>query len=289
MRVLVLGATGMLGNAMMRVLSEREDWEVFGTIRSADARKFFAPKIAERLLVGCNVENDDSLIKVFAQIRPDVAVNCISLTKELISAGDPLVMIPIYSMLPHRLAGLCNMSRARLVHISTDGVFSGAKGGYTEDDAADARDLYGMTKYLGEVKYPHTITIRTSIIGHELQRNSGLIDWFLSQLDSCKGYTRVIYSGLPTVALARLIRDVVIPRPELFGVYHIAARPITKYSLLELVAKTYGKVIDIVEDDSLISDRSLDPGRFEAATGYVMPDWPELIRAMRDDWSTRPG
>src|SRR5437899_4069482 len=169
MRVLVLGATGMLGSAMIRVLSEKEDWEVFGTVRSEEGKRFFAPKIGARLVVGCDVENDDALVKLFGQVRPEVVINCISLAKRLLNAGDPLLLIPIYALLPHRLAKLCSLSGARLVHVSTDGVFSGTKGSYTEDDPADARDLYGISKLLGEVHYPHTITLRTSMIGHELQ------------------------------------------------------------------------------------------------------------------------
>jgi len=283
-RVLVLGASGMLGSAIVRALSESEGCEVFGTIRSGAAKKFFAPKIAERLVVGCDVLNEDALNHVFAEIRPDVLINCISLAKPLLNSGDPLLMIPIYSLLPHRLARLCDISGTRMVHISTDGVFSGAKGGYTEDDPFDAKDLYGISKYLGEVRSPRTIALRTSIIGHELQGANGLVDWFLSQTESCKGYTRVLYSGLPAVVLARIIRDFVLPRPDLSGIYHVAARPITKYALLQLVAQVYGKTINLIEDDSITSDRSLSCRHFERATGFVVPEWPELIDAMHADW-----
>ena len=280
MRVLVLGASGMLGNAMIRILSEKEDWEVFGTIRSGAVKRFFAPKIAERLVAGCDVENHDALVKLFGQVQPEVVINCISLAKQLLNAGDPLLMIPIYALLPHRLAGLCGLTGTRLVHISTDGVFSGAKGGYSEDDPVDAKDLYGTSKFLGEVHYPHTITLRTSMIGHELQSAHGLLGWFLSQQERCKCFSRAIFSGLPTVVLAQIIRDVVIPRPDLFGLYHVAARPISKYDLLRLVAEVYGKSIEIMPDDQLVIDRSLNAERFRAATGYVAPDWPQLIKLM---------
>lgn len=288
MRVLVLGASGLLGNAMIRVLGEKEDWEVFGTARSGDVKRFFAPKIGARLVIGCDVANHDALVKLFAQVRPDVVINCISLAKQLLNAGDPLLLIPIYALLPHRLAALCGLIGARLVHISTDGVFSGMKGGYTEDDSADAEDLYGNSKFLGELHYPHTITLRTSMIGHELQTANGLLGWFLSQQERCTCFGRAMFSGLPTVALARIVRDAVIPRPDLFGVYHVAARPISKYDLLRLVAGVYGKTIDIIRDDSVVIDRSLNAERFAAATGYVAPEWPELISLMRTDWDKRP-
>ena len=280
MRVLVLGASGMLGNSMVRVLSEKADWEVFGTVRSGEAARFFSPKIAERLVVGVDVENHDTLIRLFAQVRPNVVVNCIGLVKQLAEADDPLLAIPINSLLPHRLAGFSELVGARLVHISTDCVFSGKKGAYRESDPSDAEDLYGKSKFLGEVDYPHAITLRTSIIGHELQGGRSLIGWFLSQERQCKGFVKAIYSGLPTVVLAQLVRDVIIPRTELSGLYHVASSPISKYDLLCLVAEIYGKHIQIVPDSSLVIDRSLNANRFREATGYVAPDWPELIKAM---------
>ncbi len=280
MKILVLGASGMLGNAMMRVLSERSGWQVHGTIRSEGAKRYFHADIAERLLPGVDVENHDSLSQAFIRVRPDVVINCVGLVKQLADAEDPLQAIPMNALLPHRLARLCELSGARLVHMSTDCVFAGDKGGYRESDQSDADDLYGRSKFLGEVAYPHTITLRTSIIGHELQSEHGLVNWFLSQQERCNGYTRAIFSGLPTVVLAGIIRDVVIPRPELHGVYHVAAKPISKCDLLNLVAKVYGKHIEILPDDKLVIDRSLNADRFRDATGYVAPGWPELIEAM---------
>ena len=281
MRVLVLGANGMMGNAMIRVLNEKENWEVFGTVRSGEIKKFFSPRAAARLITGVDVENHDTLVKVFGQVRPTVVINCIGLTKHLIGSGDPLSAIPINALLPHRLAGLCGLTGARLIQVSTDCVFSGARGGYTEDDPPDATDIYGKSKSLGEVHYPDTITLRTSTIGHELQSRYGLLDWFLSQRDRCKGFTRAIFSGLPSVVFAQLIRDIVIPRPDLSGLYHVGGGAIAKYDLLRLIAETYGKSIEIVPDDQLSIDRSLNAGRFRAATGYVAPDWPALIEFMR--------
>lgn len=280
MRILVLGASGMLGNAVLRVMSEKQDWEVFGTVRSSSVSQFFSNRIVGRLIAGCDVGDYDVLVKVFAQARPNVVINCVGLIKQLADADDPLQAIPINSLLPHRLAGLCDLGGARLVHMSTDCVFSGDRGGYTEYDPSDAKDLYGKSKFLGEVHCPHTITLRTSIIGHELQSAHGLVGWFLSRQDQCKGFKRAIFSGLPTVALAQLIRDVVIPRPNLSGLYHVAARPISKYDLLQLVAKVYDKPIEIVPDEQIVIDRSLNADRFNTATGYVAPEWPDLIKLM---------
>ena len=221
-----------------------------------------------------------SLVQAFIRSRPDLVINCVGLVKQLADAENPLQAIPINALLPHRLARLCELTRARLVHMSTDCVFAGDKGDYRETDPSDATDLYGRSKFLGEVDYPHAITLRTSIIGHELQSAHGLVNWFLSQQERCNGYTRAIFSGLPTVALAQVVRDVVIPRTDLSGVYHVAAQPISKYDLLTLIADVYGNKIEIVPSDMLVIDRSLNAERFRDATGYVVPGWPELIKLM---------
>ncbi len=280
MKILVIGASGMIGSTVLRVLSEKRDWEAFGTIRNVEVRHFFPAQISERLVVGVDVEHSDVLLKVLDKIRPDVVINCAGLTKHKPAAEEPLVSIPINSLMPHRLAGLCKLVGARMIHISTDCVFSGEKGEYIEEDLADARDVYGKSKALGEVTYPNTITLRTSTIGHELKSRYGLLDWFLSQEGSCKGYARAIFSGLPTVIFAQIVRDVVIPHNDLSGLYHIAAKPINKFDLLKLIANVYGKKIVIIPDDKLKIDRSLDAGRFYEATGYVAPKWKEMIKLM---------
>ena len=280
MKILVLGASGMLGSTMIRVLSEQADWKVYGTVRSESNKRYFSEHIAEKLISGVDVEQIDSLMKVFASTRPDVVINCVGLIKQLANAEDPLQAIPINSMLPHRLARICELYGARMVHMSTDCVFAGDKGGYAESDLSDAKDLYGKTKYLGEVAYPHTITLRTSIIGHELHSAHGLVEWFLLQHERCKGYTRTIFSGLPTVVLSQIIRDILIPRADLHGVYHVAARPISKYDLLKLIADIYGKAIEITPDDQVVNDRSLNADRFSLATDYVAPGWSDLVRSM---------
>lgn len=280
MKVLVIGASGMIGSTVLRVLSERKDWQVGGTVRNGDARKFFSAQIGEHIIDSVDVENFDALAKVLDSARPDVVVNCAGLTKHKPEAEDPLVSIPINTSMPHRLAGLCKLVGARLIHVSTDCVFSGEKGNYAEEDFADARDVYGKSKALGEVIYPHTVTLRTSTIGHELQTRYGLLEWFLSQQGRCKGYNHAIFSGLPTVVFAQVVRDVVILRPELSGLYHVAAEPINKYDLLKLIAKVYGKQIEIEADGKLVIDRSLNAERFREATGYVAPTWEKLIETM---------
>ena len=280
MNILVFGAGGMLGNAVFRVLSEKPDWKVYGTLRSGSAKRFFPRDAVARLIAGVGVECHDALVQTFNQVRPDLVINCVGLIKQLADAQDPLRAIPINSLLPHRLARLCELASARLVHISTDCVFSGKTGNYRETDFPDAEDLYGRSKFLGEVAYAHTVTLRTSLIGHALQGTHGLVDWFLAQIESCRGYTRAVFSGLPTVELARVIRDMVVSNDMLCGVYHVAAAPISKYELLKRVAEVYGKRIEIIPDHRLVIDRSLNADRFREATGYVAPGWSDLIPSM---------
>ena len=270
----------MLGNTVLRYFSDDSRYQVFGSARSASVRDAFPPALAERIVVGTDVDNADSLALLFAKVQPDVVINCIGLVKQLAESNDPLQAIPINSLLPHRLARLCAIAGARLVHVSTDCVFAGTRGGYTETDASDATDLYGRSKYLGEVNYEHCITLRTSIIGHELNSANGLVGWFLTQQGSVKGYTQAIFSGLPTVELAHVIRDIVLPQPQLHGLYHVASQPINKFDLLTLVKKKYKKDIAIVADEKLKIDRSLNADRFCKATGYIAPAWPELVEKM---------
>ncbi|MDP3843869.1 MAG: SDR family oxidoreductase [Oxalobacteraceae bacterium] len=280
MKVLVLGVSGMLGNAIFRYFSESRDYEVFGSARSSAVQRAFAPELANRIMVGTDVDNPDSLALLFAKVKPNVVVNCIGLIKQLAEANDPLQAIPINSLLPHRLARLCEIAGARLVHISTDCVFSGSKGNYHEADQSDAKDLYGRSKYLGEVDYPHAITLRTSIIGHELGSANGLVGWFLSQQGTVNGFTKAIFSGFPTIELAHIIRDVVLPQPQLSGLYHVASEPISKYDLLKLVAQVYGKKIEILPENKFTLDRSLSAEKFKLASGYTPPAWPVLVKKM---------
>ena len=272
----------MLGSAVFRVLSDRFAGEVFGSARSGAVARAFEPELAERILPGIDVENVDSVAGFLRDTRPEVVVNCVGVVKQLASAHDPLVAIPINAILPHRLARLCYLAGARLIHVSTDCVFTGSKGNYVETDTPDAEDLYGRSKLLGEVDYPNAITLRTSIIGRELSTRNGLVDWFLSQSGQVPGFRRAIFSGLTTDELARVIAEQVLPRPDLRGVYHVSVAPISKFDLLGILKQVYGVATAIEPNDAVTIDRSLDSRRFREATGYQPPDWPDLIRRMHD-------
>ena len=279
MKILVLGASGMIGSTITRVLSQTTNWEVYGTVRDEMIKEHFPDSISSKLMSGIDVDNYE-LAKLFEEVEADVVINCIGLTKHLPEASDPLRVISLNSLLPHRLDKLCDENNSRLIHISTDCVFLGSKGNYTEEDPSDANDIYGKSKYLGEVIDTSAVTLRTSTIGHEFQTKNGLLEWFLAQQGKCKGYANAIFSGLPTVTLAEVIRDYVIPNKSLVGLYHVAGPAIDKYNLLKIISKEYNKNIDIECDESFVIDRSLNADKFRDATGYIPPDWPSLIASM---------
>ena len=281
MRVLILGATGMLGNVLFRYFQENNLFDTWGTLRREHSLINFPISARHKLIPNIDVLNHDELINVFDKVQPDYVINCTGLVKQLASAQNPLSVLPINSLFPHKLAKICSISQARLIHISTDCVFSGKTGSYVESDLSDAEDLYGKSKYIGEVNdLPHVVTLRTSIIGHELNSKYALVDWFLSNNQTVKGYVKTIYSGLPTIELAKIISDYVIPNNKIFGLYHVATKPINKFDLLKLIAEIYNKQITIEADEKIVLDRSLNAKRFEVLTGYLAPEWSILIEKM---------
>ncbi len=277
---LVLGASGMLGNACLKALGRPGD-VVRGTVRSASSIRQLPETLQAGLLSGVDAGDFDSVTRAIEVVRPDVVVNCIGMVKQLAESKDPLVALPLNALFPHRLQRLCAVADARLVHVSTDCVFSGDRGMYLESDRPDADDLYGVSKRLGEVDAANAVTLRTSIIGHELRGARSLIDWFLVQEGPIDGFTRAVFSGVPTVELARIIRDFVVPNPQLRGLYHVSAEPIDKHTLLTLVAREYGRQTVVNPSERLVIDRSLNSDRFRAMTGYAPPTWPDLIALMR--------
>ena len=282
-RLLVLGANGMLGNAVLRWFTRNPAYEVTGSVRRLEPVHQFQARLPQvRFVDGVNAEELSSLRRIFSEVRPDIVINCVGVVRQLSGADDPAIAIPINALLPHRLARLSEACGARLVHISTDCVFSGDRGCYTEDDLPDAIDLYGRSKLMGEVDYPNAVTLRTSIVGHELNTGHGLVGWFLSQRGPVRGFSRAIFSALPTVELARVIEQHVLPHPELHGTYHVGAEAISKYEMLSLVAREYGSQAVLQPDSDMVMDRSLVSDRFNLASGYQPPSWPELVRRMRE-------
>jgi dTDP-4-dehydrorhamnose reductase len=282
-RVLVLGATGMLGHALLRELSQDPGLDVYGTARSMEGRAhLFPPDLLARITPALDVSRFDQVRQVLDDVRPDVVVNCVGVIKQRPDVQDAVHTVTLNALLPHLLAEACAERGSRLVHVSTDCVFSGNRGGYRESDLPDPPDLYGRSKLLGETTAPPALTLRTSIIGHELTTNRSLLDWFLSQPGLVRGFTRAIYSGVTTVEFARLLREVILPREDLTGLYHLAAEPIAKYDLLRLVAEVYGWRGELLPDVDFVIDRSMRADALAQATGYRPPAWPDMIRRLHD-------
>lgn len=281
-RILILGISGMLGHKLFLELTKDPNLDVYGTKRSFDSDPF-GGKFAANIRGGVDGDNFDTVIRALASIQPDIVINCIGLIKQTALANDPLSAITVNAQLPHRLSLVCKTAGARLIHFSTDCVFDGIKGGYTEQDIPSSSDLYGQTKLLGELTYPHCLTIRTSIIGHELKGYLSLVEWFLRQKKT-KGYANAIFSGLPTIEIARVVKDYILHDDTLCGVYHLSAAAISKYDLLNLINKCYSSEIQIERFDDFFIDRSLDSTAFFEKTGYKAPSWDELVRSMSHDY-----
>lgn len=288
MRVLILGGTGMLGHKLWQVCRLR--FETWVTVRAAHApRAACGFYDAERLVGGVDAADFDTVVRAVAAVQPDSVVNAIGIVKQLPAANDAIQALTINSIFPHRLAALCRAARARLIHISTDCVFSGRKGMYTEDDPVDATDLYGRSKALGEVDAPGCLTLRTSIIGRQLTGTTGLLEWFLSNGSrTVPGFTGAIYTGLPTISLAGVVADLLARHPDLDGVYHVSSDPITKFDLLCLLRDALRIDVRITPARDPRIDRSLDSSRFRAAADFSPPPWSQLIRDLAADQTPYP-
>lgn len=283
MRVLVIGGTGMLGHKLYQSLNEPIDtWvTVRGNPRELAKYGFYCP---DRVIGGIDATDSDQVRQTLEKVRPHVVINCVGLIKQHPLAKKPEACITVNALLPHRLAELSADFDARLIHISTDCVFAGTKGGYVESDLTDAEDLYGRTKALGETTAPNSLTLRTSIIGRELAGDYGLIEWYLANANQpVKGFTHARFSGFTTIELARVVRKVLLEHSELTGLYQVSSDPIDKCSLLHIARQAYGLNHEIERSDELRIDRTLNSTRFRTATGYEPPSWPAMIREMSLD------
>lgn len=279
-RVLILGAGGMLGHMALRVLIAEPRYHVVAHARTRARTAALPPDARARIMIEGDLARDGAVERTIADVRPQTVVNCTGVVPRTSSSAGPDAMEAVNARLPHRLAAACSAQDVRLIHMSTDCVFSGMRGGYRESDPADATDRYARTKQAGEVGAPH-LTLRTSMIGPELDAPHGLLEWFLRSPGPVPGYTHARFSGLTTLALARLLADHVLPRPDLAGIYHIAAEPTAKHDLLRAFRAAYDLRTLIVPDDRIVIDRTLDGSRFAAATGWTAPSWPKMLEAMR--------
>lgn len=283
--ILILGATGMFGHSLYQSLANDNNLKVYGTVRNKSTKTFFPKENRANLIANIDVLNTHSVATLLKKIKPNLIINAVGVIKQLDAANDPLQILPLNSVFPHQLAKLTKDINARLILMSTDCVFSGNKGNYSESDPSDCTDLYGRSKLLGEIAdQSHVLTIRTSVIGHELRGGQGLLSWFLAQKDSATGFSNVIFSGLPSIELASIIRNYILPDASLHGLYQISAKPISKYDLLKLIAKVYRKNINIKKSNSPKINRSLISTRFKKKTGYKPKSWEQLIYEMHQDY-----
>jgi dTDP-4-dehydrorhamnose reductase len=285
-RIVVLGAAGMLGHKIFQALRERYP----GTI--ATAREDLSASPFDRVSLfrggdvhsGVDVTDFETLRKLLAEFQPDYTVNCVGIIKQREEAMAAIPSITINALLPHVLCEWARQWGGRVIHFSTDCVFSGKRGNYSEEDSSDAEDLYGKSKYLGEISCENGLTLRTSIIGRELVEHRSLLDWFLGQRGkTIKGFRKVIYSGVTTNYLAHLVGVLIANHPALSGLYQVASVPISKYDLLMQLNDAYQAGVTIVPDEAEISDRSMRGNKFVRATGIVTPAWPELVGGLAGD------
>ena len=277
MRLLILGGSGMLGHQLWRGLHAQHDTWV--TLRRPVA-DFAVHNLFDeaKAIQFDDITDDTALERALGQAKPEAVINCVGLIKQRDEASDEALTLRVNAEFPHRLAKRCGEAGARLIHFSTDCIFAGTKGNYTESDPSDAADLYGQSKHQGEVADAHSVTLRTSVIGHELGTNLALLDWFLSQRgQAISGFTKAIYSGFTTLEMARIVDRILTQHPALSGVWHVASESISKFALLQLCREKLGWEGVIEPDDEFVCDRSLNADRFNQATGYTPPSWEAMI------------
>lgn len=286
MKIIVLGGAGMLGHKMFQTLREGFPG-VACTVREDPS----TPPLdgvdllqGDDVLRGVDVADAPALERLLAGSEPDVIVNCVGVIKQIEDGRSAVPCIALNALLPHQLALLAARWGGRVIHFSTDCVFDGTRGGYTEDDVPDARDLYGKTKALGEIAYDNALTLRTSFIGRELDRNLSLLEWFLAQDGkTVKGFGKVLYSGVTTLEIAGIVARLVTGNPGLSGLFQVASQPVSKHDLLLLLREAFGLDVEILRDDSVVSDRSMQGRRFAEATGVTVPPWEDMVRALAED------
>ena len=281
MKILILGGDGMLGHRLMKHFSSAGQ-EVRVTLRQKlSAYREFGLFRAENAYAEIDVRSLDPIAEIFAQWRPEAVVNAVGIVKQRPTAKEIIPSIEVNALFPHKLALLCKPLKMRMVHMSTDCVFTGKKGNYQEDDPSDAEDLYGKTKYLGEVHDSPCLTIRTSIIGKELWRKQGLLEWFLAQNGGrVYGFKNTIFSGFTTLELSRIIEKILVHHPEEIGLYHVSSDPISKYDLLKLIKEKLNLKIEIIPTEEPRCDRSLDSTKFKKEFGYRPPTWEKMIEEL---------
>ena len=281
--ILIIGSNGMLGHMLFNYFSAKDGFETIGLARKS-VNGF---KNKKNIIKEENLTNPDIIYSLIDKLRPNLVINCVGMIKQNPNISNIEESFYINSFFPKILSQICKLKKVRFITFSTDCVFSGKKGFYKEDDLVDIHDLYGQSKYLGEVNdSENTLTLRTSIIGKELNTKRGLLEWLISQSKLNKkvyGFKNVIFSGFPTIEVARIIHKYIIPNDELKGIYHLSSDPIDKYSLLNLIKRFYSLDIEILEEYDNVIDRSLDSSKFRFETGFIPYNWEYLVQRMYEN------
>ena len=288
MRVLVLGGDGMLGHRLLQRFAARHETRV--TLRQPlEAYRRFGLFDRDNAYDGVDVRDASAIVRVVSDFAPEAVVNAVGTIKQREEAKNGVLSMEVNALFPHLLARVCRRRGARLVHLSTDCVFSGNKGNYTEDDGPDPVDVYGFSKQMGETGGDGVLTLRTSMIGPELHRKTGLVEWFLAQKKDrpVPGWRRAIFSGFTTAELARIIDALITAHPRAAGLYHASAAAISKFDLLSALETRLSRGVRIVPSDEPVCDRSLDGSRFRAAFGYAPPSWDVMLDELAHDLKAR--
>lgn len=283
--MLILGGGGMLGHKLWQQLSQRQAFETWATVRKSRDNYHKIPFFrSPRLLDGVNVEDFPRVRSLLNELRPQAVINCIAVTKRHMKPDQASSAIYLNALLPHLLTDWAAEAGSKVVHFSTDCVFDGRLGGYTESDLTNAEDAYGRTKALGEVHSSHGLTLRSSFIGRELSAGTELVEWFLAQRGGvAEGYQRAFYTGLTTIETVKVVEKVLLEFPQLSGLHHVASEPIDKYALLSLVNEAFGLGVQLKPNSTVVCHRNLSGERFSKTTGYRAPSWKEMIRALAAD------
>ena len=277
MRILILGGTGMLGHKLWEYFSGRFP-DTFTTIRqslnSCEAGGLFN---SSRVIDSVDASDFLELTGVIKCVRPDFILNCIGVTKRREEASEAIHAIILNALLPHKLVEWGKNNSAKVINFSTDCVFDGEQGNYTEENSTNATDLYGKTKALGEIQGNNALTLRSSFIGTELGAGTELLEWFLSQTETVHGFKNAIYSGFTTLELSRIIEGIVVHHPGANGVYNISSDPISKFDLLMLIRNEMHLNVDVIPDETFQCNRSLDSTKFRKEFNYTPPTWKAMI------------
>tara|TARA_Y100000591_G_C21849418_1_gene710754 strand:- start:78 stop:938 length:861 start_codon:yes stop_codon:yes gene_type:complete len=279
-KILILGSTGMMGSALSLFLRNNKKFEILCTYKNHKKIKFL--KLKKNQKKKLDVNNLSELTNVIFKFKPNYVINCVGIIKQLLFKKNTNELKFLNTLLPKKLSKIAEKKNFKVIHLSTDCVFSGKKGNYSETDKVDAKDLYGISKFKGEIKSNNVLNIRTSIIGIELNSSYSLLNWFLSQ-KKLNGYKNAFFSGLTTLELSKIIVNEIILKNKIsHGLFHVSGPKISKFNLLKIFKKIYNKKTIINIDNSFKIDRSLNSKKFRKKINYKIRNWPYMISKLKE-------